>query len=86
MSSDLIDYDDSENFDLKLENMSKEELINFIKYKNFKLKQYVKKYINSEKGKQSVRKASKKYYEANKEEILQKKREKYHSNKLNKNI
>ncbi len=60
-----------------LTELSKEELINMINKKKEKKKYYIKKYQQTEKGRLKCIQATKKYYDANREKILEKKREYY---------
>jgi hypothetical protein len=60
-----------------LTELSKEDLINMIKEKKEKKKCYIKKYQQTDKGRVKCIQASKKYYDANREKILEKKREYY---------
>ena len=60
-----------------LTELSKEELINIIKQKKLKKKSYIKKYQQTDKGRLKCIQATKKYYDANREKILEKKREYY---------
>lgn len=60
-----------------LEDLSKDELIKIINSKKQNHRDYMKNYQQSDKGREIQSKASKKYYEANREKILEKKREYY---------
>ena len=57
-----------------LEDLDKEELLAIIKKDKEMKKKYIRKYQKSEKGKLKTREASKKYYDANRAKILEKKR------------
>tara|TARA_B100000212_G_scaffold260580_1_gene200478 strand:+ start:648 stop:899 length:252 start_codon:yes stop_codon:yes gene_type:complete len=83
MSSEDIDYFDENNLKLKLENMDKEQLIEHILICEAKKRFAIKKYHKTDKGRQKTREASKKYYEKHKQEILEKRKNKYQSNKNN---
>lgn len=67
-----------------LEEMSKEDLIAMINSKKSKTQDYIKKYMQSEKGRVKTQTASKKYYDANREKILEKKRQYYLKKKAEK--
>jgi len=83
MSSDSIDYFDENNLQQKLNNMDKEDLINHILEQEAKKRFAIKKYHNTDKGREKTRKASKKYYEKHKEDILEKRKLKYLNKKNN---
>jgi len=81
MSSNDIDYFDDNSLQIKLSNMDKDDLILHILESEAKKKYAIKKYHKKEKGKKKTRKASKKYYEKNKQDILEKRKLKYLNNK-----
>jgi len=81
MSSNEIDYFDENNLKIKLNNMDKEQLIEHILICEAKKRYAIKKYHLTDKGKEKTRKASKKYYEKNKDLILEKRKNKYQQNK-----
>lgn len=60
-----------------LTKLTKEDLINMINEKKLKKKSYIKKYQQTDKGRLKCIQATKKYYDANREKILKKKREYY---------
>jgi hypothetical protein len=73
---------------MNIEELSKEELINLLKEKNEKetkqkekIKEYISKYQKTEKGAMKSREAYKKYYYANRDKVLQKKKEYYEKKK-----
>jgi hypothetical protein len=73
---------------MTIEELSKEELINLLKEKNEKeikqkekIKEYISKYQKTEKGAMKSREAYKKYYYANRDKVLQKKKEDYKKKK-----
>ena len=59
---------------MDLSELSKDELINYISNRNNKQKEYMKTYQSTQKGRDNTQRASKKYYDANREKILEKKR------------
>lgn len=63
-----------DNFKKDYKNMSKEELLDHIKCEKLKKRKYIQKYQRTEKGRVKTREASKKYYDANRAKILEKKR------------
>tara|TARA_R110000824_G_scaffold42101_1_gene124415 strand:+ start:100 stop:366 length:267 start_codon:yes stop_codon:yes gene_type:complete len=67
------------NDDVKktLEEMSFDELLNYTKHMKNKKRQYIRKYQQSDKGKEKVKEASKRHYNKNREKILEKKRLQY---------
>ena len=81
MSSNDIDYFDENNLKMKLENMDKQQLIDHILLCEAKKRFAIKKYHKTDKGREKTRIASKKYYEKNKQEILEKRKSKYQNNK-----
>ncbi len=81
MSSNDIDYFDDNSLQIKLSNMDKDDLILHILESEAKKKYAIKKYHNTDKGREKTRKASKKYYEKNKQDILEKRKLKYLNNK-----
>ena len=86
MSSNHIVYTDDEQSDgeeifqmedvvkKSLEEMNKDELLEIIKKDKENKKRYIRKYQQTDKGKMKTREASKKYYDANRAKILEKKR------------
>lgn len=77
---------------MNVEELSKEELIKILNDKNEKemkqkqkVKKYISKYQKSEKGALKSREAYKKYYYANRDKVLQKKKEDYQKKKALKN-
>ena len=81
--AESITFDDGETLMFKmndiepkkdLEEMSKEELLTIIKKDKENKRKYIRKYQKTEKGKIKTREASKKYYDANRAKILEKKR------------
>lgn len=93
MSSNDIDYyddgfktidgveltDDDEEIVIKkdLKDMDKSELLEIITKDKENKKRYIKKYQQTEKGRTKTRQASKKYYDANRAKILERKRLSY---------
>lgn len=76
-----------------IEELSKEELIEILNEKKEKenktkekLKVYIAKYQKTEKGIKTSRQANNKYYYANRDKILQKKKEAYLKRKAQKEI
>tara|TARA_Y100000401_G_C8270901_1_gene198294 strand:+ start:371 stop:652 length:282 start_codon:yes stop_codon:yes gene_type:complete len=69
---------------MDLSELSKEELVEYISNKNNKQKQYMKTYQSTQKGRENTQRASKKYYDANREKILEKKRAYYLKKKAEK--
>tara|TARA_Y100001972_G_C7492210_1_gene249575 strand:+ start:29 stop:373 length:345 start_codon:yes stop_codon:yes gene_type:complete len=67
-----------------LDEMEKEELLEIIKKDKANKKRYIRKYQQTEKGKVKTREASKKYYDANRAKILEKKRIAYQKKKADK--
>lgn len=61
----------------KIEEMTKEELLEMLNQKKEKAKAYIKNYQQTTNGREKYVKASKKYYDKNREKILEKKREYY---------
>jgi len=57
-----------------LEEMDADELLAIIKKDKENKKKYIRKYQQTEKGKIKTREASKKYYDANRQKILHKKK------------
>lgn len=70
----LFKMNDMENYKKSLEEMNKDELLAIIKKDKENKKKYIRKYQKSDKGKIKTRQASKKYYDANRAKILEKKR------------
>jgi TusA-related sulfurtransferase len=70
----------------RLEDMEKNELLEILKKDKENKKKYIKKYQQTEKGKNKTREASKKYYDANRALILEKKRQYYLRKKQEKAI
>lgn len=58
----------------ELNDMDRDELLEIIIKDKENKKRYIKKYQKTEKGKTKTRQASKKYYDANRAKILEKKR------------
>ena len=96
MSSNDIVYTDDEHSDEEeifqmedvvkksLEEMNKDELLEIIKKDKENKKRYIRKYQQTDKGKMKTREASKKYYDANRAKILEKKRLAYLKKKQDK--
>tara|TARA_Y100000361_G_C11044014_1_gene281482 strand:- start:375 stop:713 length:339 start_codon:yes stop_codon:yes gene_type:complete len=92
--AESITFDDGEQLMFKmndinpvkknLEDMEKEELLEIIKKDKANKKRYIRKYQQTEKGKLKTREASKKYYDANRAKILEKKRIAYQKKKADK--
>lgn len=59
---------------IDINEMEKEDLINYIKDKKDKQYSYYKKYINTDNGKENMRKSQKSYYDRNREKILERKK------------
>tara|TARA_R110002012_G_scaffold316436_1_gene531392 strand:- start:14591 stop:14914 length:324 start_codon:yes stop_codon:yes gene_type:complete len=57
-----------------LEDLDKYELLEIIKKDKANKRKYIRKYQQTDKGKVKTREASKKYYDANRAKILEKKR------------
>mgnify|MGYP001052861152 FL=1 len=72
------------NITMDLSELSKDELINYISNRNNKQKEYIKTYQSTQKGRDNTQRASKKYYDANREKILEKKRAYYLKKKAEK--
>lgn len=68
---------------LDINTLEKEDLINYIKDKKDKQYSYYKKYINTENGKENMRKSQKSYYDRNREKILERKKLYYQMKKEN---
>jgi len=87
MEYDTIDEVDNsqEQITNDYTNMSKEELLDYIKKDKLRKKEYIKKYQKTANGRVKTRAASKKYYDANRAKILEKKRLAY-LDKKNKNV
>ena len=75
-----------DNFKKDYNNMNKEELIDLIKKDKLRKKQYIQKYQKTPNGRIKTREASKKYYDANRAKILEKKRLAYLKKKQLKNV
>ena len=91
MSSDsepdmIFEMEEIEIKKKKLEDMEKDELLDIIKKDKENKKRYIKKYQQTEKGKKKTREASKKYYDANRAKILEKKRQAYLERKIKQKI
>jgi DNA repair photolyase len=91
MSSDsepdmIFEMEEIETKKKKLEDMEKDELLDIIKKDKENKKRYIKKYQQTEKGKKKTREASKKYYDANRAKILEKKRQAYLERKIKQKI
>jgi len=96
MSSNDIVYTDDEHSDeeeiFQMEDvvkksqkeMNKDELLEIIKKDKENKKRYIRKYQQTDKGKMKTREASKKYYDANRAKILEKKRLAYLKKKQDK--
>mgnify|MGYP001111716746 CR=1 FL=1 len=88
-----ITFDDGETLMFKmndieqpkkdLNDMDKYELLEIIKKDKENKKRYIKKYQQTEKGRNKTREASKKYYDANRAKILERKRLSYLKRKEN---
>ncbi len=72
------------NITMDLSELSKEELVEYISKRNDKQKEYMKTYQSTQKGRENTQRASKKYYDANREKILEKKRAYYLKKKAEK--
>lgn len=83
-SIDVVD-NSQEQITNDYNNMSKEELLDYIKKDKLRKKEYIKKYQKTANGRVKTRAASKKYYDANRAKILEKKRLAYLARK-NKNV
>lgn len=87
MEYDTIDDVDNsqEQITNNYNEMTKEELLDYIKKDKLRKKEYIKKYQKTANGRVKTRAASKKYYDANRAKILEKKRLAYLERK-NKNV
>lgn len=83
-SIDVVD-NSQEQITNDYNNMTKEELLDYIKKDKLRKKEYIKKYQKTANGRVKTRAASKKYYDANRAKILEKKRLAYLERK-NKNV
>ena len=70
----MFKMNDIESTPKTLEEMDAEELLAIIKKDKENKKKYIRKYQQTEKGKIKTREASKKYYDANRQKILHKKK------------
>ena len=85
VESIVNDLDDEwNNFKKDYKNMSRDELLEHIKNDKLKKRKYIQKYQQTDKGRKKTREASKKYYNANRAKILEKKRLAYLAKKKDK--
>jgi len=72
------------NITMDLSELSKDELVEYISKRNDKQKEYMRTYQSTQNGRENTQRASKKYYDANREKILEKKRAYYLKKKAEK--